>query len=409
MNLAYVAWKLNAAVGSIAMAREILTGILGAGLPVSVFSYDHCEPPREAGESSHSRLTWYSLPRRPEFPRQINRQTARKWLNCFASMTVDLPKRRQLIRSSRELLVVNGFENDFVWAFFNGSQPLRSVLVVHDNPVRHRLPGQPPLEWALGLMEKYSHFIFVSSRVRDEWLAIPSIAAKESCAIPNCCREKAVERVRALNRAEVRHRLGFGPEVFVVVCVASTQWLKGQDLLLACFPGLSARAPSASLLFVGAPGGMPGPAWGQTFLKELATAPLKGAITAVGARSDALEFIYAADVFVLPSRCEAMPLTILEAMALGTPVGRRPGTGRQSVPIGAQPGAPPGVGRECQVQILVKFQSQASGLPLCRRDRQAGAWGALELNFVLAVRRVSGLPCQLRRSFSDPADPANPF
>jgi glycosyltransferase involved in cell wall biosynthesis len=156
--------------------------------------------------------------------------------------------------------------------------------------------------------------------VRDEWLAIPSIAAKESCAIPNCCREKAVERVRALNRAEVRHRLGFGPEVFVVVCVASTQWLKGQDLLLACFPGLSARAPSASLLFVGAPGGMPGPAWGQTFLKELATAPLKGAITAVGARSDALEFIYAADVFVLPSRCEAMPLTILEAMALGTPV-----------------------------------------------------------------------------------------
>jgi glycosyltransferase involved in cell wall biosynthesis len=320
MNLAYVAWKLNAAVGSIAMAREILTGILGAGLPVSVFSYDHCEPPREAGESSHSRLTWYSLPRRPEFPRQINRQTARKWLNCFASMTVDLPKRRQLIRSSRELLVVNGFENDFVWAFFNGSQPLRSVLVVHDNPVRHRLPGQPPLEWALGLMEKYSHFIFVSSRVRDEWLAIPSIAAKESCAIPNCCREKAVERVRALNRAEVRHRLGFGPEVFVVVCVASTQWLKGQDLLLACFPGLSARAPSASLLFVGAPGGMPGPAWGQTFLKELATAPLKGAITAVGARSDALEFIYAADVFVLPSRCEAMPLTILEAMALGTPV-----------------------------------------------------------------------------------------
>ena len=33
-----------------------------------------------------------------------------------------------------------------------------------------------------------------------------------------------------------------------------------------------------------------------------------------------MEFIYGADVLVLPSRAEAMPRVILEAMALGTPV-----------------------------------------------------------------------------------------
>jgi glycosyltransferase involved in cell wall biosynthesis len=321
MNLAYVAWKLNADAGSITMAREVLTGILAAGVPVNVFSYDRCEPPHEAGDSAYSRLTCYSLPRRSEFPRQFNRRAARRLLDWVASKTIDLAKRRQLLRSSRELLVVNGLGSDFVWDFFNGSQPLKSVLVVHDNPVRHRLPGESSLDLALELMQKYSHFIFVSSRVRDEWLAIPSIAAKESCAIPNCCREEAVERVLALDRAEVRHRLGLAPEAFVVVCVASIQYLKGQDLLVACFPRIISRAPSASLVLVGAPGGMPaGLAWGQTFLKELGTTPLKGRITAVGARSDALEFIYAADAFVLPSRCEAMPVTILEAMALGTPV-----------------------------------------------------------------------------------------
>jgi glycosyltransferase involved in cell wall biosynthesis len=320
MNLAYVAWKLRADAGSINMGREILTGVLAAGLPVNVFSYDHCETSHGAGDSAYSRLTWHRLPRRSRFPRQFNRRAARRLLNWVASKTVDLPRRRQLKRSSRELLIVNGFGSDFVWGFFNGSQPLKSVLVVHDNPVRHRLRGEPPLQCVLGLMEKYSHFIFVSSRVRDEWLTIPSIAAKESCAIPNCCREEAVERVRALDRTEVRHRLGWAPETFVVVCVASIQYLKGQDLLLGCFPQFSARAPSASLVLVGANGGVPGPAWGQTLLKELATAPFKGAITAVGARSDALEYIYAADALVLPSRCEAMPVSILEAMALGTPV-----------------------------------------------------------------------------------------
>jgi glycosyltransferase involved in cell wall biosynthesis len=320
MNLAYAARKLNAPSGATTMACDILKGILAGGVPVNVFSYDPCEPPHEARDSSHSRLTWYRLPGRSEFPRQFNRQAARKLLNWVASRIVDLPKRRQLIRGSSGLLVVNGFESDFVWDFLNGSRPLKSVLIVHDNPVRHQLPGQPPLEWALGLMEKYSHFIFVSSEVRDEWLPIPSIAAKESCTIPNCCREEAVERVLALDRAEVRRRLGLAPEGFVVVCVATIQYLKGQDLLLGCFPQLRARATSASLVLVGAPGGMPGPAWGQAFLNELAKAPLKGVITAVGARSDALEFIYAADAFVLPSRCEAMPVTILEAMALGTPV-----------------------------------------------------------------------------------------
>jgi len=124
----------------------------------------------------------------------------------------------------------------------------------------------------------------------------------------------------ALNRAQVRQRLGFAPEAFVVVCVAAIQYLKGQDLLLDCFPQVSARVPSASLVLVGAPGGLPGPAWGQGFLKELAAGPLSGRVAAVGPRTDALEFIYAADAVVLPSRCEAMPLTILEAMAMGTPV-----------------------------------------------------------------------------------------
>ena len=37
-------------------------------------------------------------------------------------------------------------------------------------------------------------------------------------------------------------------------------------------------------------------------------------------RSDGLSFIYAADVLILPTRAEALPRVILEAMALKTPI-----------------------------------------------------------------------------------------
>ncbi|MEE9215348.1 MAG: glycosyltransferase family 4 protein, partial [Thermodesulfobacteriota bacterium] len=39
-----------------------------------------------------------------------------------------------------------------------------------------------------------------------------------------------------------------------------------------------------------------------------------------GARQDAKEYIYASDLLILPSLAEAMPIVILEAMALKTPV-----------------------------------------------------------------------------------------
>jgi glycosyltransferase involved in cell wall biosynthesis len=40
----------------------------------------------------------------------------------------------------------------------------------------------------------------------------------------------------------------------------------------------------------------------------------------LGIRSDALEWLAALDVFCLPSLCEGIPLVVLEAMTLGTPV-----------------------------------------------------------------------------------------
>ena len=39
-----------------------------------------------------------------------------------------------------------------------------------------------------------------------------------------------------------------------------------------------------------------------------------------GLKKNAMEYIYASDLFILPSRAEALPLVILEAMILNTPI-----------------------------------------------------------------------------------------
>jgi glycosyltransferase involved in cell wall biosynthesis len=186
------------------------------------------------------------------------------------------------------------------------------------------LPGYPPLDWAMDIMQNYERFIFVSETVRREWQAIPEIAARNGCVIPNCCREEQIAVVWAQSREELRKRLGFRAETFVIVCVASVQYLKGQDLLVQAFNALQAadkqQTKNSVLVLVGQPSSVVGTDWGETFVQSVAASPQADRIKLMGARVDALDFLRAADVMVLPSRSEVMPVTILEAMALGTPV-----------------------------------------------------------------------------------------
>ena len=62
----------------------------------------------------------------------------------------------------------------------------------------------------------------------------------------------------------------------------------------------------------------------QTFIKELKNIlfnlDLENKVEFIPHQPSAIEYIYAADVLLQPSRSEALPRTILEAMALKTPI-----------------------------------------------------------------------------------------
>jgi glycosyltransferase involved in cell wall biosynthesis len=105
-------------------------------------------------------------------------------------------------------------------------------------------------------------------------------------------------------------RAGLGlPDRPTVVCVGRLARQKGQDLLLAAWPGVLTAMPDAQLVLVG-----DGPCRADL---EDESPP---GVRFMGTRDDVDSFLGAADVVALPSRWESTPLVSLEAMAAGRPV-----------------------------------------------------------------------------------------
>jgi len=173
------------------------------------------------------------------------------------------------------------------------------------------------------------------------------------------------------DRLAARDRVGIPREVPLAVCVGRVTRQKGQDVLLAAWPAVSARRPDARLAILGG-GELRGP------LRRQASA---GVIFA-GAVDDVRPWYAAADVVVLPSRWEGLPLTLLEALAVGCPVvgSNIPGIAEE-LPVGAGALVPAG-----DAAAL----AEAVGHRLCRRDaaRAEGAVGARYAAATADVRRT---------------------
>lgn len=100
------------------------------------------------------------------------------------------------------------------------------------------------------------------------------------------------------------------PDVPLVLCLGRVTEQKGQDLLLAAWPGVRERVPDAVLVIVG-----DGPR-----ARHWRRDDADPSILWRPGTDDPAPWYTAADVVALPSRWEGMPLVALEALASGRPV-----------------------------------------------------------------------------------------
>jgi glycosyltransferase involved in cell wall biosynthesis len=143
--------------------------------------------------------------------------------------------------------------------------------------------------------------IFVSSRALE---AAPPSVASRAVFIPNGLTLKA-----AAGRDETRRALNVPEGELVGITVARLEPRKGISTLLEALP----LVPGISFWIVGDGPERPGL---EIRSRELG---LEGRVRFLGARADVPALLGAADLFVLPSLYEGMPMALLEALASGIP------------------------------------------------------------------------------------------
>ena len=158
-------------------------------------------------------------------------------------------------------------------------------------------------------IEPVDHLVTVSAGQRRTYERI-GVPADRMTTVPNGIRPRGAGPGRQAARAA----LGLDPDRPVVLTVGRLNVMKGHTHLLDAVPGLLRRFPDLAVVIVGQ-GHLE-----QALRAQAAALGVTGAVHLAGHRSDARMLLDAADVFVLPSRHEGMPLALLEAMDAGLPV-----------------------------------------------------------------------------------------
>lgn len=115
-------------------------------------------------------------------------------------------------------------------------------------------------------------------------------------------------------RSTLRDELTLAPGDRLLVSVGNLYPVKGHRYLLEAMALLGAAHPSVHLA-IGGRGDL-----AQPLLAQAREAGLAGRVHLLGLRSDVGNLLAAADIFVLPSLSEGLPLALLEAMVAGCPI-----------------------------------------------------------------------------------------
>ncbi len=221
------------------------------------------------------------------------------------------------------------------WTFHNANFDLR-----RDHLQRHG--------WLLGAKRQAHHALYtlgsgrvdgliaVSPEVKESILAtMVGVSADKIAVIPNGVDTRRYRQ--SASREATRARLGLSAAERVVAVVATFKEQKGHRYLIEAARALAHDFPDTRYLLIGDGELRPD-------IERQIAADLGASFRLLGMRPDVPELLAAADLFVLPSLWEGLPMALIEAMAAGLPVVATDVSGTRGVMLDGETGllVPPG-------------------------------------------------------------------
>lgn len=176
---------------------------------------------------------------------------------------------------------------------------------------RRRYPIFKVLDWAI--YRRFNQIIAVSNTVRDSLLLwLPGLSDKVR-VVHNSIDPKHYN-VPNSQVLTLRRQLGIIENSLIILYVGRLLPAKGPDILLEALSLLPADVRPFRVLIVGE-----GPLE-EALRERAAESRLEGKVDFLGSRGDIAHLLDLADLVVLPSRWEGLPMILLEAMAARRPV-----------------------------------------------------------------------------------------
>ena len=214
---------------------------------------------------------------------------------------------------SPRMSFVNSMGSHSLWKPIKEKYNWSGTLIVRESPDLYKSSS---IESILNRFNYYDYFIFVSDLVRKKWLKFNEIDAAKSFYIPNCVWEERVKKISQNSKTNTQKKLFGNDDQFIAICTGEVKYRKGQDIVIENLKLICEVIPNFKLLILGRQN--------QSFVielkKTLKKIDLEKKVEFISHQPNAMEYIYAADALLQPSRSEALPRTILEAMALKTPI-----------------------------------------------------------------------------------------
>lgn len=157
-------------------------------------------------------------------------------------------------------------------------------------------------------IEKTSDSCFACSKTAGKW-----IYKNKPFIVLNNAVDTEKFALDTTKRIVMREELGLAPDDVMVCVVANIHSVKNPIGTIDVFKAIREKMPTARLFWVG-DGGM------RTELQEKITAEgLSDCVTLLGVRGNVADILQAADVFMLCSFSEGLPVVTIEAQASGLP------------------------------------------------------------------------------------------